>query len=219
MGWIENVSTFGSAIDSMYFVVLVVTGIAFVLVESILVIFLIRYRHREGHRATYTHGNRQVEVLWTVVPGLLLFGLAIYQYGAWTEIKIDRPNESTAVVFAVDGQQFEWYATYPGTDGELGTDDDVAAPANTIHVPVDRPVIIYLSARDVLHSFFVPVLRLKQDAIPGTTIRVWFEATKTGEYEIVCAELCGLAHYRMRGLLTVQSEDEYAAWLTEIAAR
>jgi cytochrome c oxidase subunit 2 len=86
-------------------------------------------------------------------------------------------------------------------------------------VPVNQPVIIRLSSVDVLHSFFVPVLRIKQDAIPGTIIRVWFEATKAGEYEIACAELCGLGHYRMRGYLTVESEEEFQTWLAEMAAR
>lgn len=88
-----------------------------------------------------------------------------------------------------------------------------------IHVPVNQPVIIRLTSRDVLHSFFAPVLRLKQDAIPGTILRVWFEATQVGEYEIACAELCGLGHYRMRGLLTVESEADFQAWLADLAAR
>ena len=93
MGLIENVSTFGAEVDSLYFLVLVVTGVAFFLVEGVLIYFLIRYRHREGHKAMYTHGNRRVEILWTIIPGIMLFGLAVYQYGAWTRIKIDRPDE------------------------------------------------------------------------------------------------------------------------------
>jgi cytochrome c oxidase subunit 2 len=217
MGFIENISTFGASVDSLYFVVLVVTSIAFVLVEGVLVYFLISYRHREGRKATYTHGNRQVEILWTVVPGLMLFGLAVFQYSAWTQIKIDRPPEAESLVMSLRAEQFEWYATYPGSDGELGTGDDIEAPVNQIHVPVNQPVIVHLTARDVLHSFFVPVLRVKQDAIPGTIIPVWFEATKPGEYEIVCTELCGLGHYRMRGFLTVEGEAEFQTWLAEIA--
>jgi cytochrome c oxidase subunit 2 len=218
MGLIENISTFGDEVDFLFFVVLVVTGVAFFLVEGVLIYFLIRYRHREGQKATYIHGNRRVEILWTVVPGIMLFGLAVYQYGTWTRIKIDRPDESDALVFSVEAEQFEWFATYPGPDGQLETADDIEAPINVIHVPVNQPVIIRLSSRDVLHSFFVPVLRLKQDAIPGTIIRVWFEAAKAGEYEIACAELCGLGHYRMRGLLTVESEAAFQVWLAEIAA-
>jgi cytochrome c oxidase subunit 2 len=219
MGLFENVSTFGAQVDSLYFIVLIVTGVAFFLVEGILIYFLIRYRHREGQRAMYTHGNRRVEIVWTVIPGFMLLGLAVYQYGAWTQIKIDRPNEAEAFVLSLSGEQFEWYASYPGPDGELETEDDIEAPVNVIHVPANQPVIIRLTARDVLHSFFVPVLRLKQDAIPGTTIPVWFEATIPGEYEIVCAELCGLGHYRMRAFLTVESETEFQTWLAEMAAR
>jgi cytochrome c oxidase subunit 2 len=217
--FIENISTFGGEVDLMFLVVLIVTGIAFFLVEGVLIYFLIQYRHREGRRAVYTHGNRRVEILWTVVPGLMLFGLAVYQYGAWTRIKIDPPDEAGAVVISVESDQFEWFATYPGPDGELETADDIEAPINVIHVPVNQPVIIRLTSRDVLHSFFVPVLRLKQDAVPGTIIPVWFEATKTGEYEIACAELCGLGHYRMRGFLTVEEEADFQAWLTEVAER
>lgn len=219
MGLIENISTFGDEIDSLFFFVLAVTGVAFTLVEGTLIYFLLRYRHREGQKATYIHGNRRIEIIWTVIPGLMLFGLAVYQYGAWTRIKIDRPAESEAAVILVEAEQFEWFATYPGPDGQLETADDLEAPINVIHVPVNQPVIIRLTSRDVLHSFFVPVLRLKQDAIPGTSLRVWFEATQVGEYEIACAELCGLGHYRMRGLLTVESEADFQAWLADLAAR
>ena len=217
MGIYENISTFGASIDNLYLVVLIVTGVAFILVEGVLIYFLIQYRHREGRKATYTHGNRQVEILWTIVPGLLLFALAVFQYRAWTNIKIDLPPEADSFVMALEAEQFEWYAFYPGPDGQLGTGDDIEAPVNQIHVPVNKPVIIHLTARDVLHSFFVPVLRVKQDAVPGTTIRVWFEATATGEHEIVCAELCGLGHYRMRGFLTIESEAEVEAWLAEVS--
>ena len=217
MGVIEDISTYGGAVDSLYFVVLIVTGIAFLLVEGILVYFLIRYRHREGHKGTYTHGNRRVEILWTVVPGAMLFALAVFQYGAWTQIKIDIPPDADSFLLSVEGKQFEWYAVYPGPDGQLGTTDDIEAPVNQIHVPVNKPVIVHLGAQDVLHSFFVPVLRVKQDAIPGTVIPIWFQAIKTGQYEIVCAELCGLGHYRMRGFITVESEADLETWLAEIA--
>jgi cytochrome c oxidase subunit 2 len=219
MGVLQNISTFGASVDNLYFVVLIITGVAFILVEGILIYFLIKYRHREGRRAEYTHGNRRIEILWTVIPGLFLFGLAIFQYGAWTRIKIDLPPEEDSFVFAVEAEQFEWYAIYPGPDGELETDDDIDGPANQIHVPVNKPVIIHLTSRDILHSFFVPVLRVKQDAVPGTIIPVWFEATQGGQHEIVCAELCGLGHYRMRGQLFIESEAEVEAWLAELAAR
>ena len=217
MGIYQNISTFGASVDQLFLVVLIVTGVAFILVEGVLIYFLVRYRHREGRKATYTHGNRQVEILWTIIPGLFLFALAVFQYGAWTNIKIDRPPAADSFVMAVEAKQFEWYPIYPGPDGEFGTSDDIEAPVNQVHVPINKPVIIHLTARDVLHSFFVPVLRIKQDAIPGTIIQVWFEATQTGQYEIVCTELCGLGHYRMRGFLTIESEPEVEAWLAELA--
>jgi len=218
MGFIDNISTFGASVDSLFFVVLIFTGIAFILVEALLIYFLIRYRHREGRKAEYTHGNQRLEILWTIIPGLLLFALAIFQYGSWTRIKIDQPLDPDLTI-SLEGKQFEWLATYPGDDGEFGTADDIEAPANLVHVPVNQMIVVNLTAQDILHSFFVPVLRVKQDAVPGTTIPVWFEANQTGQFEIVCAELCGLGHYRMRGQLIVESEADFNAWLAEIASR
>jgi cytochrome c oxidase subunit 2 len=160
-----------------------------------------------------------LEILWTVIPGLMFFGLAVYQTSTWREIRQELPPESESLMISMEGEQFEWYATYPGPDGRLNTEDDIAAPVNIVHVPVNRKIIVNLSSRDVLHSFFVPVLRVKQDAVPGRLIRFWFEATETGEFEIACAELCGLGHYRMRAFLTVEDDAAFDAWLAEIASR
>ena len=216
---IDNISTFGGQVDSLYTLILVITGIAFVLTEAVLVYFLIRYRHRGDGKAQYVHGNRRLEVLWTVIPGLMFFGLAVYQTGTWREIRQELPAESESLVISLEAEQFEWYTTYPGPDGTLNSDDDIEAPVNILHIPVNRKVIVNLASRDVLHSFFVPVLRVKQDAVPGRDIRFWFEATETGEFEIACAELCGLGHYRMRGFLTVEDEAAFEDWLAEIASR
>ena len=95
----------------------------------------------------------------------------------------------------------------------MGKDD--VTTINQLHLPVDKPALIYLSSKDVIHSFFLPNLRVKQDAVPGLNVPIWFEATKTGKYEIACAQLCGLGHYRMRGFMTIMSEDDYAAWMDE----
>jgi cytochrome c oxidase subunit 2 len=214
---VESISTFGNQIDSLYQLVLIVTGAAFFLTEGILLYALIRYRRRDGARAHYIHGNRRLEVTWTVIPGLLFFGLAVYQTGAWRHIRQLLPARAESLVISLEAEQFEWYPTYPGPDGQLGTDDDIESPINIIHVPVNQKVIINLSSRDVLHSFFVPALRVKQDAVPGRPISLWFEATQTGEYEIACAELCGLGHYRMRAFLTVEDEATFQAWLAETA--
>jgi cytochrome c oxidase subunit 2 len=111
-------------------------------------------------------------------------------------------------------RQFEWNITYPGPDRLLDSDDDFTI-RNELHVPVDRPVVVRLSSEDVIHSFFIPAFRVKQDALPGRRINVWFEATDTGEFELACAELCGLGHYRMRGRVIVHPQDEYEQWLTD----
>ncbi len=216
---VENISTFGGDVDALFWAILALTGVAFIVTESILLYSIIRYRRREGEKASYVHGNRRLEIMWTVIPGVLFFGLAIVQVGTWREIKVTLPPASESLEIMLEAEQFEWYPTYAGPDGAFGTDDDIEAPINIMHVPVNQKVIVHLSARDVLHSFFVPALRLKQDAVPGRVISLWFEATETGEYEIACAELCGLGHYKMRGFLTVEEDQTFEEWLVEIASR
>ena len=216
---IENISTFGGQVDALFTLVLALTGVAFIVTEGALIYFILRFRRRAKEKALYVHGNRRLEILWTVIPGLLFFGLAILQTGTWREIMIDLPAASDSLVISLEAGQFEWHPTYPGPDGRLDTDDDIEAPVNVIHVPVNQKVIIHLTSQDVLHSFFVPSLRVKQDAVPGQTMSLWFEATETGEFEIACAELCGLGHYRMRAFLTVEQDDAFASWLDEVASR
>jgi cytochrome c oxidase subunit 2 len=112
--------------------------------------------------------------------------------------------------------QFEWHFRYHGPDGRFGTEDDVTSNGK-LHVPVNTPVIVKLRTKDVLHSFWLPNARLKQDLLPGKEIPQWFELTETGTYEIACAELCGIGHTVMRGELVVESREEYEAWLKEQA--
>ena len=214
-GLIPQASTFAASIDTLFGVVLIVTGAAFVLVESLLIYFLIRYRHRQGQKAAYVHGDRRIELAWTIGTGIAFFSLALYQYNTWTQIKIALPAESDAQLVGIASNQFEWETTYPGADGVLCTPDDIHPPVNIVHFPVNRPVLIRLKSEDVIHSFFVPELRVKQDAVPGRQIGFWFEATRPGQYEIACAELCGLGHYRMRGRVTVEPQAAFDAWLAE----
>jgi cytochrome c oxidase subunit 2 len=131
---------------------------------------------------------------------------------AYDQIKGEIPESDISV--RVTGKQFNWAITYPGPDGEFDTEDDLLLD-NELHVPVDKVVRLELLSEDVLHSFFVPVLRLKQDVVPGRSIPAWFEATKVGRYEIACAELCGYGHYTMRGFLNVHTEEEYQQWVEE----
>ena len=211
----ENVSTFGGQIDGLFWLITWITGIIFVLVEVILVFFLFRYRHREGRKARYTHGNNRLEVIWTIIPAVICVVLALLSRRAWAEIKQSMPAGAMAI--EVMGEQFAWNIRYPGPDGSLNTPDDLVT-LNQMHVPVGRPVVVSLRSKDVIHSFFLPEFRVKQDAVPGMTTRIWFEATRVGNWEIACAELCGLGHYRMKGFITVDSPEDFQKWLAEQTA-
>ena len=210
----ENIATYGGKIDAIFWVITVVTGIAFVLVEVGIIWFAVKYRRREGRRAHYTHGSKKLEILWTSVPALALVALGIYSADVWAQIKGRDSAPAGSLMLGVRAKQFEWNVTYPGADETLGTSDDFTV-RNQLHFPVNRPILIQLESEDVLHSFFIPQLRVKQDAVPGMTIPVWFEATKTGDYQIGCAELCGLGHYRMRARVTIHEPDEYERWRAE----
>lgn len=205
-----SLSTHAPAVDRLFYVILWITGAAFVLVQATLLIFLVRYRRRAGRAAHYTHGNNTLEIIWTVIPAIILVGLTIASQRAWASIKSAPPANALAI--EVTGEQFAWNVRYAGADGALGTPDDVTT-INQLHVPAGRPVAIHLRSKDVIHSFFVPALRIKQDAVPGLPGRLWFEVTRPAQLEIVCAELCGLGHYRMRGFLTVDAPHDFDAWL------
>jgi cytochrome c oxidase subunit 2 len=220
MSWIlpPAASTFADDIDGLYYLILWVTGIAFVLVQATLVWFLFRYRARPGRRARHYHGSWRAEVVWTAVPAIGVLMLGIASARVWAQIKGREAAPAGSYPVAVHASQFEWHVTYPGRDGLLGTPDDFRR-RNQLHVPVDRPVLVKLTAEDVIHSFFVPAFRLKQDAVPGMEIPVWFRATVPGEYELGCAELCGLGHYRMRAAVTVHPAADFERWATEEARR
>ncbi len=215
MNWLPPAaSTYATDIDTIFWVILVVTGIIFVGVEGVLIYFLFKYRGREGRRAEYIEGSTRAEVIWTVTPAVLILGLAFASQAFWPRIKDPDRFPTDALEMIVEAKQFEWNVTYAGADGVLGSDDDFTL-RNQLHVPVNQPVIVRLSAIDVIHSFFVPVFRIKQDAVPGMNNRLWFEATQTGEFELACAELCGLGHYRMKARVIVHTQDEYDRWLAE----
>jgi len=216
MNWIlpHGASTFAPEIDWLYYLILVITGVAFVIVEVALIWFMIQYRARPGRKAHYTHGNNTAEIVWTAVPAVTVVALGILSGPVWNKIKGRHSVPADAMPVAVKASQFEWNVTYPGPDAELETADDFTV-RNQLHVVVNRPTVVVLTAEDVIHSFFVPSFRVKQDAVPGMGIRVWFQPTETGRFELACAELCGLGHYRMRAFVTVHTEDDYRQWLAE----
>ncbi len=207
----ETVSTYGPAIDQMYYVILVITGVVFFLTEGILIAFLVKYRHKEGRKAAYIHGSTKAEVIWTVTPFLIVMAIALASKSSWDLVKDPANFPADAMQLVVTAKQFEWNVMYPGADGRIGTADDFTV-RNQLHIPVNRAVRVNLRAVDVIHSFFLPEFRLKQDAIPGREIPVWFEATRTGEFTLGCAELCGLGHYRMKGTVFVHTEADFQSW-------
>jgi len=208
----EGVSSYSGRIDGLFRLILWITGVIFVVVEALLLYFVIRYRHREGRRAHYTHGNNRLEVVWTIVPAVICVVLALLSRRTWAEIKQQMPEG--ALPIEITGEQFAWNIRYTGPDGKFGTADDIVT-LNQLHFPVGRPVVVTLRSKDVIHSFFLPEFRVKQDAVPGMSTHIWFDATRTGNWEIACAELCGLGHYRMKGFVTVESPEDFQKWLAE----
>jgi cytochrome c oxidase subunit II len=137
---------------------------------------------------------------------------------AWADAKMVRPKLANGQVkpalAEITGRQFEWRIRYAGEDGIIGTPDDVQL-SNDLHLPVHEEIVLSIKSQDVLHSFFLPNLRVKQDVVPGMKQFVWFQPTKSGVYDIVCAELCGWGHYKMRGRLTVEPREKFDAWLAQ----
>jgi cytochrome c oxidase subunit 2 len=208
----EGVSTYSGRIDDLFRLILWITGVIFVFVEVLLLVFLFRYRHREGRRAHYTHGSNRLEVIWTIVPAVICVVLALLSRATWADIKQHMPKD--AIQIEITGEQFAWNIRYAGTDNKFDTADDVLS-LNQLHFPVGKPVVVTLLSKDVIHSFFLPEFRVKQDAVPGLSTRIWFEGTRTGHWEIACAELCGLGHYRMKGFVTVETPEEFGKWLND----
>jgi cytochrome c oxidase subunit 2 len=208
----ENVATYGGDIDWMFHLIYWITGITFVLVFGALLAFLWVYRDRPGRQARYTHGNSGLEIAWTVTPAAILVALTLLSVPMWSAIKLNVPP--TDLVINVTGKQFNWEITYPGPDGKFGTDDDKTM-LDEMHVPVNKVVRINLRGRDVIHSFFVPQFRFKQDAVPGRDIMQWFEVTKPGKYEAPCAELCGIGHSGMKAWVYAHTPEDYAKWAAE----
>jgi cytochrome c oxidase subunit II len=209
----ENVSTYGRDIDWLFHLIYYITGITAILVFVTMIVFLVMYRDRPGRRARYTHGNTTLEIVWTVVPSLILVILTFLSAPAWSKIKMQAPPPSDFVL-QVTAKQFNWQVTYPGADGKLGTADDKTL-LDEMHVPANKVVHVHLRSQDVIHSFFVPQFRMKQDAVPGREIVQWFEATKPGKYELPCAELCGFGHSGMKGWIYVHGAEDYKKWAAD----
>jgi cytochrome c oxidase subunit 2 len=208
----HDISTFGPSVDWLFELIFWIVVVTWLAVMITMVVFMIKYRTRPGRKAEYIEGNSSLEVTWTTATAVIMVVLALMSRSTWADIKEHGPPGQ--VFYKVTAKQFNWEITYPGPDGKLGTKDDVTLE-NDFHVPVNQVVRIDLTSRDVIHSFFVPNMRLKQDAVPGRIIHVWFEAREAGIYAIPCAELCGFGHSGMQGSLTVEAEADYQKWLKD----
>lgn len=210
----ESVSTVAPHIDRLFWIILGITGFFFFLVQGLLLVFVVIYLEKKGRTAQYLHGNTLLEIVWTVIPALILLWLTIASQRVWAEIRSPRTFPAHATPIEITAEQFAWNIRYAGPDGLFNTADDVST-INQLHLPIGEPVNVSLKSKDVIHSFFLPEFRIKQDAVPGMTTRVWLQATKEGQYEIFCAELCGLGHYRMRGQVKIEPRAALEAWLSE----
>src|SRR5579864_1634 len=235
--WLQPLASVqGRVIDEYFYAILVATAIGFVAPHIFLAVALMRYTARGKERAAHWHEHLGAELTWTLVPGAAFIFLGILGVFTWSRLYSAPP--ANAQVVEVTGRQFFWYIRYPGPDGKLARTDptlvsqsnplglDPNDPAtktnpvvtNELHLVVDRPVEVRIRSIDVIHSFFLPNFRVKQDAVPGRTVDIWFTPDKPGSYQIACAQLCGVGHYTMRGNVTVQSQDAFDQWLQQQAA-
>jgi cytochrome c oxidase subunit II len=212
--YIAQASSYAADIDNLILLIGVIVGFWFVLVEVVFFGLIVAFRARPGVKAQYITGEEKHQKRWIGIPHeLVLLCDIVVIIGAvrvWVEVKQDLPPAQETV--RVIAQQWAWSFVHAGPDGKLDTADDIKT-VDELHVKVGQTYHYKLEARDVLHSFSVPVFRLKQDAIPGRVITGWFKATKTGVHDIQCAEICGIGHGLMPARIVIETPEEYAAWM------
>ncbi len=215
--FLDNIATLGESVDELFLIILGLTGVVFVGYMAFFVYATYKYAERPDDQrpAWYSHGNVKLEVIWSAIPAVILFFLAVYQMDAWAKIKFQSQQPDVPVLAEVTGRQFQWKIRYPGPDQEMHTHDDLFL-VNELHMVKDEDTLIHLTAEDVLHAFFVPAMRIKQDAVPGLKIPVWFDADTSGTHELVCAELCGWGHYKMRAEIIVhETREDFESWMNQ----
>lgn len=232
-----NASSHGHEIDMVIYLVHILMILLFVGWGIYLIIALFKFRKGKNPQANYkgvtNHVSSYIEIAVIVFEVILLVGFSI---PFWAKQVNAFPNRTDIIEVKVVAEQFAWNVHYPGADGifgnaamefvnkqsnPLGIDpndpngkDDIAT-LNQLNLPIGKPAVIHLTSKDVMHSFALPVMRVKQDVIPGMSIPTWFTPTKTGKFEIACAQLCGLGHYRMKGFLNIYTQEEYDQWLVD----
>ena len=237
MGMPLLASKHGAEVDRLIFYIHALMAALFVGWLGYFFLTLIKFRKSANPKASYlgvtSHFSSYLEGFVAIIEAVLLIGFAVPM---WAHMADGFPKDSDATVIRVTAEQFAWNARYPGRDGKFGqqdinlagtsnplgydpkdpaSKDDIIPPLNEMTVPLGKPVIAYITSKDVIHSFKILPFRVTQDAIPGLVIPLWFEPTKAGRYILNCAQLCGNSHYFMRGTFNVVSPADYEAWVTE----
>jgi cytochrome c oxidase subunit II len=234
--WWTPIASNWRYIDNTIIITFWITGAVFVAVILFMAYCVYRFRHQEGRQAHYEPENKRLEWWLTIVTGVGVAAMLAPGLFVWQQF-ITVPDDATDI--EVFGQQWQWSFRLPGPDGQLATSDirlitpdnplglnrddpksqdDVVVEGGELHLPVNKPIKALLRSADVLHDFYVPEFRAKMDLVPGQVSYIWFTPTRTGTFEILCAELCGVGHPQMRGKVIVQEESEYQAWLQDKAS-
>jgi cytochrome c oxidase subunit 2 len=212
--YVPAASTFAGDVDFVFDLVFWLVGFWFVLSEVVFFWLILRFRKKEGVRGQYVTGELKSEKRWITYPHLLVLVCDLFIIVAavkvWYDVKQDLPPAERTV--RVVAQQWAWSFVHPGPDGAIDTADDIKT-VDELHVEVGTLYHYKLQSRDVLHSFSVPVFRLKQDAIPGRVITGWFEPTRTGTFDIQCVEICGIGHALMPARIVIETPAQHAAWM------
>ena len=198
--WPDRASTAAGNVDALFVFLLIVSGLMTALIFAALIYFAARYRRRRGVLAEQIEGSTPLELTWSIIP-LFVF-MVIFAWGAVVYFKGRTPPRDSTEVYVV-AKQWMWKLEHAEGQREI----------NELHVPVGRDVKLIMTSQDVIHSFYVPAFRMKQDVLPGRYTVAWFRATKPGTFHLFCAEYCGTEHSRMIGSVTVMEPADYEAWL------
>lgn len=231
--WWTPIASNWAYIDNTLIITFWITGAVFAAVVLFMAYCVWRFRHKPGNTADYEPENKRLEWWLTIATGLGVTAMLVPGLFVWNQF-VTVPDDATEV--EVVAQQWQWSYRLPGADGKLGTSDsrlinpenplginpedpngqdDVVVEAADLHLPIDKPVKMLLRSIDVLHDFYVPEFRAKMDMVPGSVTYFWFAPTRTGTFDILCAELCGSGHGFMRGIVMVDTAEDYDAWLGE----
>jgi cytochrome c oxidase subunit 2 len=225
-GWwfpTEAMSPLGERIDGLFYLILGIVTVVFIGTQFALGYVLWQSAVKgDDDKAEFSHGSHSLELIWTVVPSFVLVFIALYQMDVWAEFRVQSfyPNQTQedGPRLELTARQFEWRVRYPEPGTELKNQPqpgDLYA-VNEMHVATGRPVKFNLRTDDVQHAFFAPELRVKQDAVAGLIIPVWFEIPKAGDYDVVCAELCGWGHYKMRATIVAEPQRQVDEYLSNL---